>query len=143
MTDISDADEREAREWLRNKADHRTHPYSDKCRTIIALLDAVEASQRETRTVPDDVVLALVSQARQRARDAALEEALSASGVIDFLRFEVEQAGGQKEWALANGVSPQLVNDVLHGRRAPSAKICKPLGLVRTTRYVRAPRGAA
>lgn len=120
---ITPDDEREAREWLKSWASSRSAMAAKYGRTLLALLDAAEAAAT--------------------ARDAALEEALSASGVIDFLRFEVEQAGGQKEWALANGVSPQLVNDVLHGRRAPSAKICKPLGLVRTTRYVRAPRGAA
>ena len=47
-------DEREAREWLRNKADHKGHPYSDKCRTILALLDAPRMPRPDE--VPDEVL---------------------------------------------------------------------------------------
>lgn len=104
---------RRAREWLANAENTRYFAVGDEVHraTIFSVMDAAE---------PQDP-----------------PEMLSEAGVLDFLRFEVGNAGGQKEWALAHGVSPQLVNDVLRGRRAPAEKICEALGLVRVTSYRR------
>jgi hypothetical protein len=55
--------------------------------------------------------------------------------VVSALRAACENAGGQKAWASANGVSYQFVGDVLHGRRQPSDAVLRPLGLVRTVSY--------
>lgn len=45
-------DERAAREWLQNKADHAGHPYSDKCRTILRLLDRPVCPRGEDVPMP-------------------------------------------------------------------------------------------
>ena len=45
-------------------------------------------------------------------------------------------AGGGAEWAEKHGVSPQYVNDVVHGRRLPGKKITAALGLEKRTIWV-------
>jgi len=52
------------------------------------------------------------------------------SGVIELLRKRVE-GSSQKELAEDIGVSQQYINDLIHGRRTPSDKILKYLGLKR------------
>lgn len=53
---------------------------------------------------------------------------LSERDMRNILRHRCEEAGGQKAWAVANGVSPQHVSDILNGRRNVSAKIAKLVG---------------
>ncbi len=57
--------------------------------------------------------------------------------MLALLRRRCDDAGGQASWAAANGVSPQYVNDVLHGRREPGEGILRPLGLERVVTYRR------
>lgn len=52
------------------------------------------------------------------------------------LRAACETAGGQKQWAAANGVSGSYVCDVLMARREPGESILSALGLRKITRYV-------
>jgi hypothetical protein len=49
--------------------------------------------------------------------------------VVWCLATECDLAGGQKQWAVRHGVSPQYVCDVLQGRRNPGTAICKALKL--------------
>lgn len=53
------------------------------------------------------------------------------------LRAACEAAGSQRAWALAHGVSPQYVSDVLAGRRDGGESILAALGLRRIERIVR------
>lgn len=55
--------------------------------------------------------------------------------VVDALREAVEDAGGQKQWADENGVTPQYVCDVLKRRRKPGESICTALGFQRVELY--------
>lgn len=48
----------------------------------------------------------------------------------------VEDAGGQKAWAEANGVSPQYVCDCLQGRRDIGESIAKAFGYHPITVYI-------
>lgn len=54
----------------------------------------------------------------------------------DKLRAAVKKAGGQKQWAVANGVSAQYVCDCLKGRRDIGEGIAKPMGYLPITVYV-------
>lgn len=45
------------------------------------------------------------------------------------------EAGGQKAWATANGVSQQYVNDVLAGRREPGDAILDAMKIERIISY--------
>ena len=53
------------------------------------------------------------------------------------LRKAVNADGGQKAWALKNGVSPQYVSDCINGRRDIGEKISRALGYVPVTVYQR------
>jgi hypothetical protein len=55
--------------------------------------------------------------------------------VVAWLAKVCKQAGGQKEWAHRNGVSPQYVCDVLQRRRKPGTAICDALKLGRVELY--------
>ena len=52
------------------------------------------------------------------------------------LRVLADKCGGQSNLALMTGTSPQFVNDVIHGRRKPTDRILKALGLRRVEIYV-------
>jgi hypothetical protein len=56
---------------------------------------------------------------------------LSADQVREMLRRECEKTGSQRKWALANGMTPQQVNNVLSGRESPGGSIARALGLRR------------
>jgi hypothetical protein len=47
--------------------------------------------------------------------------------VVEMLKTAT--AGNRSRWARRHGVSPQYVNDVIHGRRLPGDKITQALGL--------------
>ena len=51
------------------------------------------------------------------------------NGVITRLQKSVNAAGGQAAWAAKHEISAAYVNDVLHSRRLPGAKITQALGL--------------
>lgn len=51
-------------------------------------------------------------------------------------------AGSQRQWALAHGISPAYVTDVLMLRREPGPLILHALGLERVVTYHRKPREA-
>lgn len=55
--------------------------------------------------------------------------------LIDRLRDACADAGSQKEWATAHGVSPQYVCDVLSKRSDPGPAICGALGVDRHVIY--------
>jgi len=61
---------------------------------------------------------------------------LDALDVCARLRRECDEAGSQKAWAEANGVSGAYVNDVLQARREPGDSILRALGLKKVVRYV-------
>ena len=61
---------------------------------------------------------------------------LSAAQMKKKLIEACKQAGGQKAWAEANGVSPQYVCDCIKGRRDIGEGIARPLGYEPTTTYV-------
>ena len=62
---------------------------------------------------------------------------LSADDVRVLLRKACKEAGTQKAWAAASGVSETYLYHVLAGRREPSAAILKPLGLKRANFFHR------
>ena len=51
-------------------------------------------------------------------------------------------AGGQKAWALSNGLSQQYVSDVLKRRRSAGQKLLSAMGLERVVTYQKAARAA-
>lgn len=51
--------------------------------------------------------------------------------VLARLREACAAAGGQNRWARENGLQYQYVSNVLHGRKPPSDRVLKPLGLRR------------
>lgn len=52
-----------------------------------------------------------------------------------LLLVKCREAGSQKAWATANGVSATYVNDVLQGHREPGDAILTALGLRRIVTY--------
>lgn len=52
------------------------------------------------------------------------------------LKVLAGKSGGQSNLALMTGISRQFVNDVIHGRRKPTNRILKALGLRRIEIYV-------
>ena len=56
MTDISEQDEREAREWLKRRANGDEPAWADHARTILALLDRPRMPRPED--VPDEALYA-------------------------------------------------------------------------------------
>lgn len=62
---------------------------------------------------------------------------LSERSVLLLLHSETRQPGGQKAAARRLGVSAQLLCDVIHGRRALSAKLLRGLGYKRVVMYER------
>jgi DNA-binding transcriptional regulator YdaS (Cro superfamily) len=60
---------------------------------------------------------------------------VTSDGIRKLLLAACNEAGGQRAWAHANGVSDAYVTDVLHGRREPGPSICNPLGYEREIQY--------
>jgi DNA-binding transcriptional regulator YdaS (Cro superfamily) len=60
---------------------------------------------------------------------------LCAADVIEMMKREVQQAGGQSRWARAIGASQPDINNALLGRRLPVKKILEGLGLYRMAAY--------
>lgn len=53
-----------------------------------------------------------------------------------ILRHRCEASGSQKQWAIANNIGTGFVNDVLTGRREPSARLSKALGYEKTVHFI-------
>jgi hypothetical protein len=60
---------------------------------------------------------------------------LSAADVIEMIKREVQQAGGQSRWARAIGARQPDINNALLGRRLPVKRILEGLGLDRMAAY--------
>ena len=60
---------------------------------------------------------------------------ISSDDVRELLREACEKAGSRRQWALAHGLSPAYVGDVLLGRRLPGPAICAKFDLVGETTY--------
>jgi hypothetical protein len=56
-------------------------------------------------------------------------EIFDVSDVVALLRREVDMAGGQSAWSKITGNSRTLLNQVLSGRRTPSARMIAALNL--------------
>lgn len=69
---------------------------------------------------------------------------LTIKEVRTLLRASVAEAGGQKKWATAHGLSVATVCEVLRGTRQPGPRVLGPLGLLRLeTAYAASPFGAS
>jgi hypothetical protein len=66
-----------------------------------------------------------------------MKHLLSLPDVIALLAKRCEEAGSQKAFAEANGVSAQYVSDVLKQKREPGEAILKALGLYKVESYSR------
>jgi DNA-binding phage protein len=54
---------------------------------------------------------------------------LDLQDVLRLIEREVQQAGGQAQWARRTGINRSILNKVLQGRRPPSPRIIKVLKL--------------
>jgi hypothetical protein len=63
--------------------------------------------------------------------------------VIRILREEVEDAGGQAEWARQMGVNRPNMNSAITGKRPPTRDVLKALGLRKVFAYEKALKGRA
>lgn len=61
---------------------------------------------------------------------------LSRDEIRARLSLAVREAGSQRAFATQAGVSACYVNDVIHGRRAPGARMLAALDVQRIERYV-------
>jgi DNA-binding transcriptional regulator YdaS (Cro superfamily) len=61
---------------------------------------------------------------------------LSRDEIRQRLSLAVREAGSQRAFAMHAGVSACYVNDVLHGRRAPGARMLAALDVQRIERFV-------
>jgi hypothetical protein len=60
---------------------------------------------------------------------------ITLSGFYAILRKACESSGGQTNWSLAHGISPQYVSDVLNARKDPGPKLLAALGLRRVVMF--------
>jgi hypothetical protein len=49
--------------------------------------------------------------------------------IVKLLHAAVKKAGSQKTWAKRAGIDRPFVNKVLHGRKRPTKKMIRALGL--------------
>ncbi len=68
---------------------------------------------------------------------------MDALDLCRLLRQRCREAGGQRAWAAANGVSEQYVSDVLNARREPGETMLRALGLRKVVRYAETRSAAA
>jgi len=54
---------------------------------------------------------------------------LEQNDIVQLLRSEVEEAGGQTAWAKEHGLERTAVNKVMHRGRPPTEDIIRALGL--------------
>ena len=60
---------------------------------------------------------------------------LTEQDLLKILKKACYQAGSQRAWADAHGLSPSFVSDVLQGKRDVTAKIARALGYVKFTGF--------
>jgi hypothetical protein len=60
---------------------------------------------------------------------AAVMRIFEQNDIVQLLRTEVEGAGSQLAWAAKNGIDRTFLNQVLRGKRTPSPKMIRALGL--------------
>jgi hypothetical protein len=65
-----------------------------------------------------------------------MTEHLTEMQIIPLLAKACEDAGSQRAWAEANGLSPAFVNDVLQGKRAVTARIAGALNYTKFTGFL-------
>lgn len=65
-----------------------------------------------------------------------MTEAYTAEQVADLLRDKATAMGGQKNLAVAAGVSRSFLSDAINGRRQPSGRLLDFLGLRRRILFV-------
>jgi DNA-binding phage protein len=63
------------------------------------------------------------------ARNSGMRTVLQEEDVVELLRQEVADAGGQSAWSKKTGVHRSIINRVLLGRHAPTKSIVNALGL--------------
>lgn len=63
---------------------------------------------------------------------------LTEDHVLEKLRIAIDEHGTIASFARYHGLNPTLVVDIKGGRKAPSKKLLKVLGLKRAEGYVRA-----
>jgi DNA-binding phage protein len=54
---------------------------------------------------------------------------LELEDVMDLLRSEIKQAGGQSAWARRSGINRSTLNKTLNGQKPPTKTIFKALSL--------------
>jgi DNA-binding phage protein len=54
---------------------------------------------------------------------------LEIEDVMDLLRFEIEQAGGQSAWARRTDINRSTINKILNGQKPLTKTIVKALNL--------------
>jgi len=64
-----------------------------------------------------------------------MKKQLTHDELIALLRRRIKEAGQQKLFAEANGISAQYVSDVLRKRREPGEAILEALGLRKAITY--------
>lgn len=65
-----------------------------------------------------------------------MPEIFTEKDVRDWLRREVDEAGGIAAWARPRDFSPQYVSGVIGGARPLSPRILGELGFVRVVHYI-------
>jgi DNA-binding transcriptional regulator YdaS (Cro superfamily) len=64
----------------------------------------------------------------------------SLADMVDVLNAECRRVGGQKACAKEHGVSPQFINDVIHGRREMTERLALSLGYRRVVTFEEVPK---
>ena len=76
-------------------------------------------------------------QATDNREERQCDHPISLGEMRSALRAAVKDAGSQKAWAIANGVSEQYVSDCLRGCRTIGFSISEVFGYEPITVYVR------
>lgn len=64
-----------------------------------------------------------------------MTDQITLAGFYTYLRKSCAAAGGQSKWAVAHGISPQYVSDVLNARKDPSDRLLAAIGLRRVVAF--------
>jgi DNA-binding transcriptional regulator YdaS (Cro superfamily) len=62
---------------------------------------------------------------------------MDADRFVEMVKKYVERSGSQQTAASRLGVSPQYLNDVVHGRREPGARLAEAMGMERRIEFVK------
>lgn len=61
---------------------------------------------------------------------------MTIDGLLKRLRRRIRRAGSQRAWAKEHRIDESVLSDVLNGRRDPSDRLCKALGVRRRLNFV-------